>query len=178
MSLSPDRFLIVISGLPGVGKTAVAATVAARIGGVHLSVDPVEDAMLNCGLPSGWTTGVAAYEAVRTVAEQNMSLSHPVVVDAVNDSEAARETWRNAADHDVACLKLVHLTCGDPVEHRRRLEGRQRGFAQLPEPTWQKVLDRNSEYPPWTDPHLEVDTGMRSVEEIADHICAWSGACS
>lgn len=173
MSLSPDRSLVVISGLPGVGKTAVAASVAARTISVHLSVDPVEDAMLDCGLPSGWNTGVAAYEAVRTLAEQNISLGHPVVVDAVNDSEAARDTWRNAASQQGATLKLVHLTCGDPVEHRRRLEGRQRGFTRLPEPTWHQVLDRKRDYPAWNDPHLEIDTGMASVEEITDRVCTW-----
>jgi predicted kinase len=82
--------LIVVSGLPGVGNTVVAAAVAARLNGVHLSVDPVEYAMLRCDLPAGWNVGVAAYEAVRTMAESNLALGSVVVVDAVNDSEAAR----------------------------------------------------------------------------------------
>ena len=44
----------------------------------------------------GWTTGVAAYEAVRAAAEQNLRLGCTVIVDAVNDSEPARDTWRRA----------------------------------------------------------------------------------
>jgi predicted kinase len=37
--------LIVVSGLPGTGKSAVAAELAARLGAVHLSIDPIEDAL-------------------------------------------------------------------------------------------------------------------------------------
>jgi predicted kinase len=44
--------LIVISGLPGVGKTSVAESAAARTGAVHLSIDAVEESILACGLPS------------------------------------------------------------------------------------------------------------------------------
>ncbi|WP_115923773.1 AAA family ATPase [Calidifontibacter indicus] len=86
--------LIAISGLPGVGKSSIAAAVASRDGAVHLSIDPVEESILACGLPSGWQVGVAAYEAVGAMAEQNLRLGRDVVVDAVNDSEEARQTWR------------------------------------------------------------------------------------
>ena len=52
--------LIVISGLPGVGKTSIAEIIAARTGSVHLSIDEVEESILACGLPRGWQVGVAA----------------------------------------------------------------------------------------------------------------------
>lgn len=84
----PGR-LLVISGLPGVGKTTVAERITARLGAVHVSVDVVEEALLGAGLEPGWTTGVAAYEAARAVVEANLRLGHRVVVDAVNDSEPA-----------------------------------------------------------------------------------------
>lgn len=38
--------LVVLSGLPGVGKTSVAEAIAARTGSVHLSIDAVEEAIL------------------------------------------------------------------------------------------------------------------------------------
>jgi predicted kinase len=166
--------LIVVSGLPGVGKTAVAAAVAARLGGVHLSVDPVEDAMLRCDLPAGWNVGVAAYEAVRAMTESNLALGSVVVVDAVNDSEAARDTWRAAARNGKAALSFAVLTCSDVDEHRRRLEGRSRGFSRLPEPSWAQVQSRD--YAPWTCEHLEVDTLGTSVSEVSDRICTFASA--
>lgn len=73
--------LVVVSGLPGVGKTSVAEIVATRTRSVHLSIDAVEESILACGLPSGWQVGVAAYEAVRAMAEQNLLLGHDVIVD-------------------------------------------------------------------------------------------------
>jgi predicted kinase len=82
--------LILVSRLPGTGKSAVAAELAARLGAVHLSIDPIEDALLGAGLPPSWETGVAAYEAARAVAEQNLTRGRTVVVDAVNDSGPAR----------------------------------------------------------------------------------------
>jgi predicted kinase len=151
------RVFVVISGLPGTGKSAVAAAVAERLHGICLSIDPVEDAMLGAGLPGGWTTGVAAYEAVRVVAESNLMLGHSVVVDAVNDSEPARQTWLTASARAGVPLRSVLLTVTDAAEHRRRLEGRVRGFAHLPEPTWEDVQVRAAAFAPWSGDHQAVD---------------------
>ena len=174
--MTSDPALIVVSGLPGVGKTAIATAVAARLNGVHLSVDPVEDAMLRCDLPAGWSLGVAAYEAVRTMVESNLALGRVVVVDAVNDSEAARDTWRRAASNNAASLTFAVLTCSDLDEHRRRLEGRYRGFSRLPEPSWSQVLSHSRDYAPWNCEHLEVDTFATSITDVRDRLCAYA-AC-
>jgi predicted kinase len=161
--------LIVISGLPGTGKTAVAAGLAARIGAVHLSIDPIEDALLGAGLAPTWETGVAAYEATRVAAELNLALGWSVVVDAVNDSGAARQTWRDAADRTSVSLRFVMLTCSDTVEHRRRLENRRRGLANVGEPTWEQVGARAARYEPWAEPCPTVDT-VAALDEVIDRI--------
>jgi predicted kinase len=166
--------LIVVSGLPGVGKTAVAAEVALRTGGVHLSIDPVEDAMLACGLPPDWNLGVAAYEAVRAMAASNLALGRTVVVDAVNDSQDARQTWQRAADQYGAPVAWASLTCSNVDEHRRRVEERSRGFSRLPDPSWTQVLDRARAYAPWTFEHLEVDTFGMAVRQVGDRVCVYA----
>jgi predicted kinase len=159
--------LIVISGLPGTGKSAVAAGIAARMNAVHLSIDAAEDAMLGAGLPAGWETGVAAYEVTRAAAEQNLALGWDVVVDAVNDSEPARQTWRHAAERATVALRFVVLTCSNQQEQRRRLESRRRGLRHLPEPTWDKVEAWASTYEPWTDDHTVIDTDA-PLETVID----------
>lgn len=160
--------LIVVSGLPGAGKTSVAEVVAARTRSVHLSIDAVEESLLACGLPSGWQVGVAAYEAVRAMAEQNLRLGHDVIVDAVNDSEEARQTWRTAASRTGAFLEFVHLMISDAREHERRLSGRDRGLVFVGEPSWTDVERRRADYAVWSDDVLEFDTAARAADEIAD----------
>jgi predicted kinase len=158
--------LIVISGLPGTGKSAVATALAGRLGAAHLSIDPIEDALLGAGLPPCWETGVAAYEAARVMAEQNLGLGASVVVDAVNDSESARATWRLAAADAGAELAFVLLILDDEAEHRRRLEDRVRELDHVPEPSWTDVLARAAAYEPWTEGTcLRVDA-KRAVDDV------------
>ena len=163
------RVFVVISGLPGTGKSAVARAVAMRLGAVHLSIDPVENAMLGVGLDEGWATGVAAYEAVRVMAEDNLTLGRSVVVDAVNDSEAARTTWRNAANTSGIPVTFVLLTVPNRGEHRRRLEGRDRGMVNVGEPTWDQVLSRAEAYEPWTGLYSEIDASA-PLNDVIDQV--------
>jgi predicted kinase len=161
--------LTVVSGLPGTGKSAVAAAVAGRSDAVHLSVDRIEDALLGAGVPPGWTTGVAAYEAVRAAAEQNLELGRLVVVDAVNDSEAARSTWRRAASSTSTSVLFILLTPPAPREHRSRLRSRTRTLAHVPEPTWEQVQARAEAFEPWQGEYAEVDSGQR-IGEVVERV--------
>lgn len=165
--------LIVISGLPGTGKSAVAALVAAELEVVHLSIDLVEEALLGAGLPSSWQTGVAAYETVSAVAQQTLLLGRTVVVDAVNDSEAARRTWSVAAERTRTELVSVLLVLDDLEEHQRRLEGRKRGLTHIPEPSWEDVQQRAMAFAPWSGPCLRVNAGepvAAVVQSIMGHL--------
>lgn len=160
--------LVVISGMPGVGKTTFADLLGARTGAVRLSIDAVEDALLAAGSPPGWETGVAAYEAVRAMAELNLNAGRSVVVDAVNDSEPARDTWRRAADTADAALCWVVLTMSDHAEHASRLQARDRGFLHVVEPTWGDVAARRMA--PWRDRHRMIDGAGLTVEQVSAEV--------
>lgn len=170
--------LIVISGLPGVGKTSVAEIVAARTDSVHLSIDEIEESLLGSGMSAGWQTGVAAYEAARAMAGVNLRAGRSVVVDAVNDSDPARQTWRTAASATGADLRFVHLDIADSREHERRLRDRRRGFAHVAEPTWSEVQHRRAEYADWADDVLKLDTSARGVAEVADAVIGAIDECT
>jgi predicted kinase len=169
--------LLAVVGLPGSGKSTVAEIVARRLDAVLVSVDPVESAMVVAGLPAGWETGVAAYEVCREIAERNLALGHLVVADSVSDSEPARDTWRRAAAAVSCPLLVVEVVCPDPVEHRRRVTSRSRGFAGVPDPTWEQVQARAAAYQPWSDERLVVDS-RRAPDDVATEICAAVAALS
>lgn len=164
-----DVVLIVISGLPATGKTTLSGLLARRIGAAHLSVDTVEEALLGAGLEPGWTTGIAAYEAVRATAEQVLALGFTVVVDAVNGSDAARQTWRTAAMSTGSDLHFVLLHPPAPSEHQRRLRVRTRGLRHVPEPTWQEVIERAQGYASWPGEPIEL-SATEPAEQLVERV--------
>ncbi|WP_158590023.1 AAA family ATPase [Amnibacterium setariae] len=151
--------LVVLSGPPGIGKSTVGDAVAALHPAVRLSIDDVEEAMRACGIPAD-ATGIAAYEVVRAAAEQNLVLGLDVVVDAVNDSDPARGTWRRAADATGARLLQVVLATDDEGAHRARLEGRTRPFTRIPEPTWEAAVAMRDGTAPWPEDVLRLDAAL------------------
>jgi len=166
------RGLLVVFGLPGTGKSALADALGQRLAAVRLSVDDAEEALLAAGLSPGWTTGVAAYEAVGAFAAQNLRAGATVVVDAVNDSEPARETWRRAAVSAGAEVRFVLTICTDEAEHRRRLAGRTRPYTHVREPAWDDLQRRAEGFEPWAGPHTVVDTVHPLPDSVARVLAA------
>jgi len=159
--------LIVLAGLPGVGKSAIARILAERSGAVWLRVDSIEAALLQAGIPRSFETGLAAYLVAQTIAEDRLRAGGDVVIDAVNGVEPARRMWRELARRGPARLVFVEVTCPDRAEHRRRVEVRESATPPLPAPTWEEVLHR--EYLPWNEAVLSVD-GTRPPRENAERI--------
>ena len=160
-----SQVLIVLSGLPGSGKSTVAEGLSRALSMPVFSVDPIEAAMWRNGLARD-QTGIAAYEVAITLAGENLRLGHSVIVDAVNPVEAPRAAWRNLAAKHRADLKIIECVCMDQTVHRRRVEARVRNIAGMPELTWARVLARQAEYEPWTDARLILDTSPTAPENL------------
>jgi len=148
--------LIVLSGLPATGKTALAAAVARELGAVLLSVDPVDSALASVGAGQTEIPGLAAYAVVGALAEQNLELGATVVVDAVNAVGEAKTHWIELARRCGARLLAVETVLTDGDLHRERLAGRVRDLA-IDEPTWEAVVLRREEWVPWPFAPLVVD---------------------
>ncbi len=148
--------LIVLSGLPATGKTAVAAGVARELGAPLLSVDPIDSALADAGVEETGLPGQAAYAVVGAIAEENLALGLTVVVDAVNAVGEAKTFWIDLARRLGARLLAVEAVLSDPDLHRSRLQGRERDLAIL-EPTWEAVTLRRAEWVAWPFAPLVVD---------------------
>ncbi|PZF99370.1 AAA family ATPase [Micromonospora deserti] len=151
--------LVAFAGLPGVGKSTLAARVGAALGAPVLPVQPVERALARHGLV-GDAAGVAAYRAVANLTEVQLALGLSVVVDAVNPVAGVRRLWHDLADRAGVGLRLVEVYCGDEAEHRRRVEARLPAEPDPFLPTWEQTLLRRAEYEPMIGPRLVVDTSI------------------
>ena len=157
--------LLVMSGLPGTGKSTVAEGMARAIGAPIVSVDPIEAAMWTSGLAKE-ETGLAAYYVARAIASENLLLGQSVIVDAVNPVNAARKMWRKLSEHADAQLIFIEVRCSDETIHRQRIEARVRGIEGMSEVTWDRVQKRKAEYEPWNEPRLKLDSARLSSNEL------------
>jgi predicted kinase len=157
---------IVMSGLPGAGKSAMALALGKALSAPVLSVDPVEAAMWRAGVDRAQPTGLAAYVVVEALADEILQLGQTVIVDAVNDAVQARQQWRDLATRRGAILHYIELICSDHGLHRERLEGRQRDIDGFVEPTWDSVLERRAHFGTWHEDRLVLD----STAPLADNV--------
>jgi predicted kinase len=161
--ISPS--LIVLSGLPGSGKSVLAENLSRALAVPIFSIDPIEAAMWRAGFDKA-DTGVAAYEVAQALADEHLRLRLSVIVDAVNPVEAPRAVWRKLAAKHRVSLKIIECVCSDDTMLKQRIEGRVRSIAGTHELTWARFLQRRAEYEAWTDPRLVLDTTRTSPAQL------------
>jgi predicted kinase len=165
------RRLIVLSGIPGTGKSALAESLAEALDLPVFSVDPIEAALLVSGIEHGFNSGLAAYSVCVTLADRELLKRQGAIIDAVNGVEPAKQMWRQLAAAHGLMLIVIECICSDAGRHRTRLAHRSRGLG-LPEPTWRDVERRRAEYVPWREPVLVVDA-MEPLEVGVRRALAW-----
>jgi predicted kinase len=158
--------LIVLSGLPGVGKTTIAREVARSLAAVHLRVDSIEQALRQSGL----AVEGEGYVVARAVAADNLRIGRTVVADCVNPWPLTRNEWRGVGEQNGVPVVEVEVICSDESEHRRRVESRVPDIPGHRAATWQEVVERD--YWQWDRPRLVVDTGRQSVKECVHAVVA------
>ena len=151
--------LIALGGLPGVGKSTLAASLARRVRAVNLRIDTIEQALRNVGLT---VSGPEGYLVARDLAEDNLRIGHTVIVDSVNPLAITRDYWRETAARLEVELVEIEVVCSDRRLHRERVESRAADIPGHVLPTWQQVVGRR--YEPWTSAHV-VDTAGRTLED-------------
>ena len=156
--------LVILSGLPGVGKTTIARALGVALSAVHIRIDSIEQALRNAGL----TVDEHGYRVAYAVAEDNLRLGRTVVADCVNPWPLTRRKWQAVASRAVARAISVELVCSDIDEHKRRVESRSPDIDRHRVPTWSEVLAHD--YRPWDSERLVIDTARLNVPQCVQSI--------
>ena len=109
--------LIVMAGLPGTGKSAVAQKLRDRLGYPMISVDTIEEAILSAGIDDDQPTGLAAYLVAEALASGVLESERSVIIDAVNAGEKLAKVDHSFAEFRVLCRTKLRniLDMKEPV---------------------------------------------------------------
>ena len=156
--------LISLAGLPGVGKTTIARSLARQLEAAHIRIDSIELAIRESGV-TVVSIDDAGYRVGYAVAEDNLRLGRIVIADSVNPWPMTRDAWRDVARRaQVGCVD-IEIVCSDRAEHRGRVESRLDNLPADSGPTWNDVVTRD--YRPWDREHIVIDTAGVTTERCA-----------
>lgn len=164
--------LIIISGLPGSGKSTVAESLAAKLSVPLFSVDPIESSLIKSGLKRSFETGLAAYLVAEALAGEQLKRGLSVIIDAVSPVQEARDMWHHLVRKHHATLIIIECVLEREL-HKKRIESRIRNMHGIPEVTWEDVENRRKTYLPWQEERLVLDTATtheKNVKKALDYI--------
>jgi predicted kinase len=164
--------LIVFSGLPGTGKSALAEALAREFDVPVFAKDWLEATLLRCELvPANEekSLGSAGYELLTILAERQLLLGQSVILDSVASTQSIRSTWRELADKYKAEWIVIECICSDEQVHCARLGTRQRGIPGWHELDWSEVERVKGYYHPWDEDRLILDV-LQPLEENLKHL--------
>jgi predicted kinase len=153
--------LIVMSGLPGTGKSSIAGVIGRELGMPVFAKDWLEATLRRCGFAQdpglAQRLGYASYELILALAEQQLRLGQSAILDSVASTDSIRSAWRGLAATYRAGWYVIECVCTDSALHRERLLSRKRGIPGWPELEWSEVERVRSYYAPWPEEHLILD---------------------
>lgn len=163
--------LIILGGLPGVGKSSIGKLLAKEIQAVYLRIDSIEQSIKDAfqlHQQKNDKIGAEGYMAAYAVAKDNLELELTVIADSVNPIELTRNDYRKIALEMNKPYIEIEIICKDKAKHQQRVETRESTVKGLKLPTWEDVLAR--EYEPWKTKHLTIDTAQQSVTNAVNTI--------
>jgi hypothetical protein len=175
-----DPLLVLVTGLPGTGKSTMADVAAAACGAPVLGHDwamsglrpypELQEALDVMGLRGHRGVG---WSILRALARSQLRHGRSVVFDGVARApEVAR--CRALAREEGAPSFVVMTQCADPELHRSRIEGRQRGIPGWYELDWAHVARARGE---WEAPD-DVDVVLEAAATVEQNAASLRNALS
>ena len=150
--------LVVLSGLPGSGKSHLAREITARYPLAVLASDALRRALVERPTYSQ-KESARLFAAIHALLEDLLRRRIPALVDATNLKETHRQPLYEIAERTRARLLVVEVQAADKIV-RRRLNARRarRDPADISEATVEVYEMMREDAEPITRPHIVVDT--------------------
>jgi predicted kinase len=172
--------LVLVTGLPGTGKTTMADVAAAELGAPVLGHDwamsglrpypELQVALDAMGLRGHRGVG---WSILWALARSQLRRGQPVVLDGVARAPEVAGTRALAREEGAPC-RVVMTECSDPALHRSRIEGRQRAIPGWYELDWEHVARARSEWAALDN----VDLALEAAESVAENAASLRGVVS
>ena len=167
----PGPLLVLVTGLPGTGKSTMADVAAAEVGAPVLAHDwamsglrpypELQEALDAMGLRGHRGVG---WSILWALARSQLRRGQRVVLDGVARAPDVAGC-RTVAQEEGAPSFVVMTQCPDPELHRRRIEGRQRGIPGWYELDWDHVARARVEWEALAD----VDVALDAATTVAQN---------
>jgi len=159
--------LVVQCGLPGVGKSTVAAAIADRIGGERVRSDVVRAELFD---DPTYTPAEKdrVYATMLDRARRALDEGRPAVLDATYESRRHRDEVATMADALGVDLTLVRVVCDERVA-RQRIRQREDDPSEADVSVYENARDR---FEPLERDHLTVDNSgslARTREQVEEY---------
>ena len=173
--------LVLVTGLPGTGKSTMAEATAVELNAPVLGHDwamsglrpypELQEALDAMGLRGHRGVG---WSILWALARSHLRRGRPVVLDGVARGPEVAGT-RAVAREEGASSFVVMTQCADPELHRSRIEGRQRGIPGWYELDWEHVARARREWEAPDDVDLVLKAAITVEENSASLRDALSG---
>ena len=175
--------LVLVTGLPGTGKSTLAQRIAPRLGAPVLGWDWMMGALTPfAGIQAAISDmdrldhRAVGWSLLWQTARAQLDRGQSVVLDGVARAAETAGTRRLARDCRAGALILMTV-CPDEAEHRRRIEGRVRGIPGWHELTWADVETTRSRFETPPDVDLVVDS-RRGLDDAVERTIAIAGTAA
>lgn len=160
--------LILISGLPGSGKTTLARAFSAQYGALHLNSDIVRREM---SLMGNYTDADKArvYATLQARAQEALAKGQHVVVDSTFYKESIRQPFRQLAAEAQASVFWVEVQAQEPTIRERLKSPRPDSEADFA--VYEKIRDAAE---PFTEPHLVLWSDVTPLEKMVADLAQYT----
>ncbi|MDO8635590.1 MAG: AAA family ATPase [Dehalococcoidia bacterium] len=160
---------IVVSGLPGTGKSYFSRRLAEKLPCIILESDSVRQQLYSNPTCSP-EESARLFQVIHSLIEELLGNGIPVILDATNLSERNRETLYHIADKLKAKLILVRVEAPPDVV-KQRLEARSAGYnpGDNSRADWDVYQRMKSSVEKLARRHFAVDTS-RDITPVIDKI--------